>query len=312
MEIEYIAFDSFGVKSSCILVKTDDVIICVDPGIACETNSFPIPLKERLEIRYKYEEVIEHACQKADVITISHYHYDHFQNIKKWYENKTLLIKNPKVCINKSQTLRASYFLNKIKDVSKSIKIADGKKYVFGGTKIRFSKPLFHGVEKTKLGYILMTTIYDSEKKVLHSSDVHGPIEESYADIIIKESPDILILDGAPTYLLGYIHSFNNLCRAITNLNRIIKSKKIEKIILDHHLLRDYRYRDLYYVSFKTAEKFGIILRTAAEEIHKKPIVLEGYEKYGPTKWIKWKRIKSKDIENGLKNKSFLSNSEKK
>ncbi len=48
MEIEYIAFDSFGIKSSCIRVVSEGISIVVDPGIATETDSFPIPFAERV------------------------------------------------------------------------------------------------------------------------------------------------------------------------------------------------------------------------------------------------------------------------
>lgn len=305
MEIEYLAFDSFGVKSSCIFVKTKDIKICVDPGIAVETNSFPLPLKTRLSLVKKYKKRISLACSKADIITISHYHYDHYQPIKNWYKDKILLIKDPKNYINKSQTGRAAEFLKLIKETAKEIKIADNKEFKFGETKIKFSKPLWHGVLNSSLGYVLMTKISTKKYKLLHSSDIDGPSIPGYADLIIKEKPDLLILDGAPTYLLGYIHAYYNLCLAILNLRKIIKSKKIKKIILDHHALRDYRYKDFYYLAFKAAEENKIELHTAAEEIGLKPAVLDGLKKYGKTKWKNWNKMKEENI------KQILSNAEK-
>jgi hypothetical protein len=302
MEIKYIAFDSLGIKSSCIFVKTKDVKICVDPGIASEVSSFPLPLKERIKLKYKYKRDIALACSEADVIIISHYHYDHYQPIKSWYKDKILLIKDWKNKINKSQRNRANNFLEKIKNVAKEIKVADNNEFKFGKTKIKFSEPLFHGTRDTPLGYILMISIKTPKFKLLHSSDVNGPIIPSYADLIIKEKPNLLILDGAPTYLLGYIHSYYNLCLAILNLERIIRSKKIEKIILDHHALRDYRYRDLYYLAFRTAEKYKIKLSSASEELGVKPKVLDGYEKFGETKWKTWSKLEENNLKQILRN----------
>ena len=305
MKIEFVAFDSFGVKSSCIFVETKDVKICVDPGIAVETNSFPLPLKTRLSLVKKYKKRIETSCLKADVIAISHYHYDHYQKIKNWYKNKILLIKDFKNKINKSQKGRAAEFLKIVKSVAKEIKIADNNEFEFGNTRIKFSRPLWHGVKNTPLGYVLMTSISTKKEKLIHSSDIDGPSIKSYADLIIKEKPNLLILDGAPTYLLGYIHSYYNLCLSILNLRKIIKSRRIKKIILDHHALRDYRYKDFYYLAFKEADKNKIKLHSAAEEIGFKPMVLEGYKRYGKTKWENWNKIKEKDI------KQILSNAEK-
>jgi predicted metallo-beta-lactamase superfamily hydrolase len=302
MDIKYIAFDSFGVKSSCILVKTPDVTICVDPGIAEQTKSFPLPLDERLALEDEYRHKIGEACSKADVITVSHYHYDHHQLIEEWYKDKIILIKDPINYINKSQKGRAEQFYHLIKDIAKEIKIADNNKFVFGDTKIEFSIPLWHGKENTSLGYVLMATITTEKNKILHSSDIMGPYIEEYSELIIKEKPNLLILDGAPTYLLGYIQSYYNFCRCILNLRRIIKSKKIPKIILDHHCLRDYRYKDLYHLAFQSAKENNITLHTAAEEIGKKPAALVGFEKNGPSKWKKWDKLREEDMKTYLGN----------
>ncbi|MFO7872490.1 MAG: MBL fold metallo-hydrolase [Candidatus Undinarchaeales archaeon] len=300
MEIKYVAFDSLGVKSSCVFVETEDIKICIDPGVAIETGSFPLPEEVREEKVAEYKEKIAEACKKADIIIISHYHYDHHLVIPEWYEGKTLLVKDPENKINKSQRKRSSKLLDKIN--AKEIKIADSEKFKFGKTEIKFSKPLAHGLKGTKLGYVLMTKISEGEYKMLHTSDLDGPSEEEHADIIIKENPSLLILDGAPTYLLGFIHSYYNLCRAVLNLRRIIRESDIEKIILDHHALRDYRYKDFYYLAFQEAEKQGVELQSAAEEIGLEPAVIEGYKKYGSTKWKNWRKLTEEKMKKILKN----------
>jgi hypothetical protein len=296
MKVEYIAFDSFGVKSSCVLIETSELSICIDPGIASETGSFPLPRHVKLGLKEKYKAKIARACSKAEVIVISHYHYDHHQPIPGWYKGKTLLIKDPAKEINRSQRVRADYFLQLIRKRAKAIKIADGKEFSFSKTKIKFSKPLWHGVANSALGFVLSITISDQDYKIFHSSDIDGPSIEKYTDLILSSSPNLLILDGAPTYLLGYIHAYYNLCRSVLNLIRLIKSQRIRKIILDHHALRDYRYKDLYYLAFESARENEVVLHTAAEEIGKKPAVLTGYERYGPTKWKRWNKIEKEDM----------------
>lgn len=282
MEIKFIAFDSFGVKSSCVYVETDHRII-IDPGTAFEASSFPLSLATRLAYDAKYEMKVRRYLRKAEIVIVSHYHYDHHIPSRRIYRKKILLLKDPSKHINKSQMERAEIF----RDLD--YKIADGRKYEFGGTKISFSKPAWHGVKGTRLGYVLMTTIEYDGFKLLHSSDIDGPVISSYADYIIKERPDLLILDGYPTYILGYIASYRNLAKAVLNTVKICKH--VKNIVLDHHLLRDYRYRDLYYVAYEYAKKHNVDLRSAAELLGKEPKVLEAYRRNGPTKWKKWQRI---------------------
>jgi hypothetical protein len=298
MRIEYIAFDSFGIKSSCIKLMTDDIVITIDPGIAEETGSFPLPWHTKLGLVAKYQRAIARACADSDVIIISHYHYDHHIPQRELYKDKILLIKDPKKSINKSQTDRAAHFLDQIgvRKAAKEIHIADGKTFRFGRTRISFSGPLWHGIPGTNLGFVLASEIADSERTLIHSSDIDGPVIEQYAEAIIKRNPDILILDGAPTYLLGYIHAYYNMARAIFNLVRIIERTDTDPIVLDHHVVRDYRYPELYKVAFDAAKERGIRLCTAAELLGRKPAVLAGFMKYGPTKWKRWQALGKREL----------------
>lgn len=42
-------------------------------------------------------------------------------------------------------------------------------------------------------------------QKLIHSSDLNGPIIEDYPEWIIRENPDLLVLDGPMTYMRGYL-----------------------------------------------------------------------------------------------------------
>jgi hypothetical protein len=297
MKIDLVAFDSFGIKSMCTRVKTSDITITIDPGVAAETGSFPLPDDEKIRLIMEYEEAIRKSCESSEVIVITHYHYDHHMPIadEGMYGDKILLVKDPLHYINKSQRRRASEFLGLVEGMAKEIRIADGVSMLFGGTKLKFSRPLWHGVEGSKLGYVIMLGIEENEK-ILFSSDVSGPIVEEYATMIINEMPDVLILDGPPTYILGYIMSYKNLARAILNIERIIR--KIDgKIILDHHLMRDYRYKDLLKVVYDRASELGKDVLSAAEVKGEEPMVLKGFQKYGKTKWEHWEPITREKLE---------------
>ena len=94
---ELIWFDSMGAKSSSVLITTPDISILIDPGCAEMQPSYPLGKEEKKALRQKALEEIIKASKKADVIFISHYHYDHHTLPKeagKIYSGKKLWIKN--------------------------------------------------------------------------------------------------------------------------------------------------------------------------------------------------------------------------
>ena len=294
LRVEYVAFDSFGVKSSCVKVETSDCVLVIDPGIASEVDSFPLPRAKRDKLERLYEKKIRDVCREADVIILTHYHYDHHIPDRRLYQNKKLLVKDPKRRINKSQRNRASYLLE---GIDADVEVADGREFRFGSTRVWFSRPLWHGVEGTSLGRVLMVAIDDGEEKLLHTSDIDGPVLEEPVELIAKQRPDILVIDGPPTYILGYMHAYYNLARSIINLTRILELAEPKLTLLDHHPLRDYRYRDLLHPLYRYSEETGIEVKTAAELLGREPMVMEGYRANGPTKWRSWSRLEPSDLE---------------
>ncbi|MBW2987049.1 MBL fold metallo-hydrolase [Candidatus Woesearchaeota archaeon] len=296
MKIEYVAFDSMGVKSSCVFVKTRDASITIDPGIAVEEDSFPLDGVQRTWLVSKHYSKIVDTCKKSDIIIVTHYHYDHYQPDPALFKGKTVLLKDWKKDINQSQRNRAAELLSIIekgRGKAKLIRAIDGRELRIGRTKIKFSKPMWHGPEKSKVGYVLMVSIEDTikHKKLLFTSDLDGPYIEKYANAIIKEKPDVLVMDGFPTYLLGFIASYENLKKVLKNTIKILEKTKCEQYIIDHHLLRDYRYREIYYEVFKRAKELKKNIKTAAEANGDKPQCLLGYMKNGPTRWKNWEKL---------------------
>jgi predicted metallo-beta-lactamase superfamily hydrolase len=163
--------------------------------------------------------------------------------------------------------------LPEIKSKDIEIVFSEEKSYVIGNTMLRFTKPLFHGIEYATVGWVYATIIEYKGKKLLHSSDLSGPMIEDYADLIIKENPDILILDGPTTYLFGYILNRINLKRIIDNTVRIIKEIDADVIIYDHHLTREHRFRERTKNVWETAKKLNKKVVTAAEYLGKKTVV---------------------------------------
>ncbi len=159
---------------------------------------------------------------------------------------------------------------------------ADGRTFELGCVRVRFTKPLFHGVEYSRVGWVLAVVVEAGGVKLLYSSDVNGPIVEDYASLIIRENPNILILDGPPTYMLGYMLNNINLRRAVENAARIVtEASRLKLVIYDHHLTREPRFRERTREAWEAARRAGVRMVTAAEYLGKKPAVLAAGEGRG-------------------------------
>ena len=274
MRIEPIASDSLGVRSMATYVETKDCKILIDPSAALGPKRYGLPPhKKEQEMLFKTKEKISKIAEKCDILTISHYHYDHYDPNEVFYKNKKIFAKDIKQNINKSQQKRGKDFKKEIKDLCELI-FSDNSKHKINDTEINFSPPFFHGPENVRLGYVIMTTIKDKEKTLLHASDVQGPITEDATDYIIKQKPDLLIMDGPPTIFLGWKLSKKNLEDAMENFKKIIKKIDCE-IILDHHLLRDIKYKEKFPVAYKKDKK----VKTFAEYLGKENNTLEAHRK---------------------------------
>ncbi len=289
MKVRYIAYDSFGVKSMCTQVKTKDTTLTIDPGIAIETSSFPLPEEWRMKLVERYHNRIRKSCEMSEFILISHYHYDHHLLDIDLYRGKKLIVKNPEKNINRSQRQRGAELMEYIAGEVEGICYGDDRIFIVGSeTIISLSEAMWHGKKNTKLGYVLMVEVTDSDKRFLYTSDLNGVYLREQAEVIIERRPDILVMDGFPSYLLGYVTSHESLKSVLENTILILEKTNCEKYIIDHHLLRDYRFREIYYEVYRRAEELGKNVLTAAEDSGMKPMVLEGYERNGPTRWKKW------------------------
>lgn len=345
-------FDSLGAKSSCLFIKTEDIKILIDPGIAIMHPTFPASDSQKLKWFKEGLNAIKSASKNAEMIIISHYHYDHFIDFQKEvYNGKTIFIKNPNEYINDSQRRRAEIFFKHVCEefldgiefeellkkpnektyedplkklpLSQSIKLGDyeirrrkllkkgkewffkrvkkwnsrmripeintekvkfkfpeGKKFNFGATRVRFTEPLFHGIEYSRVGWVFATIIERKNEKLIHSSDLNGPIIEDYAEWIIMEDPDILILDGPMTYMLGYTLNLINFKRTLNNVIKIIKESNVKLIIYDHHLPREPKFKERTKEVWDLAKRLNKKIVTAAEFLGKEPVVLTCLKKH--------------------------------
>jgi hypothetical protein len=275
MKIIPLASDSLGVRSMATYAETRDCKLLIDPSAALGPTRYglpPAPLE--LEALQMTKHQIRQIAETCDILTISHYHYDHYDPHETCYNGKKVFAKTIDHNINKSQQQRGTEFKETVKAGCELI-YCDDSTYNIGGTQLVFSPPFYHGPEKVRLGFVIMTTIDDGKQRMLHASDVQGPVTKTAKDYIIDQKPDLLIMDGPPTLFLGWKFSRKNLEDASANLVEILEQLNCE-VILDHHLLRDLRFKEIFSEPYNVG---GKKVKTFAEYLGKENNTLEAHRK---------------------------------
>jgi len=277
MKILPVAFDSLGVRSMATYVETNDVRIFIDPGIALSPDRYSLP-PHQLELDRHRElwNQVKHWVGVADIVVLTHYHYDHHNPDELiLYENKDVFLKDPIEQINQSQKERATTLLSAIEPCAKTITIADGRTFNFGNTRLSFSEPVNHGLASRRV-YIIEVMIQEKERFVF-TSDVEGPLNEGALSFIIDMDPEIIIVDGPPTYLVGTHYKKNDIAKACDNLRQIIERTAVKKLVIDHHLLRDLNWQR--YLSGFEEMKRKLVVCSAAHFLGKEEDILEARRK---------------------------------
>ncbi len=310
IRIDPLAAESLGVRSMCTLVKTPDVSILLDAGVSLCPYRFNLP-PHPIEFKTieKVRKMIAEAADKAEVVTISHYHFDHHtpsyedwlvnwtekgETARQIYQDKRVLLKNPKEKINTSQRKRAWIFQKTGGKYAKSLEKADAKEFTFGRTVVRFSEPVPHGPENSVTGWVIMTLIKYEEERFMFAPDVQGPIAEKTHKLIRSASPQILMIGGPPFYLGDFKISYSQLKLGLKNLESLVNT--VPLIILEHHALRDELWPERIKTVAEKAAKKGNRITTAAEFAGRKNVFLESkrkqlYSDYPPSpEFEKWRR----------------------
>lgn len=276
-----IGFESLGVRSMATYIQTDDSLIVIDPSASLAPYRYSLPPHE-IEWRRLHEVVAEISdiLKDADAFVVTHYHYDHHDPAKlidpNVYRGKIALIKDPYNFINISQRIRASKFINKVlRGRVKSLEIIDGRDLKIGDVRLRFSRPIPHG-PNNKLGYVVMLAVIHDDGRLIFTSDVEGPLNNYEVDFVLSNEPNLVIIDGPPTYLLPNNYSKELLNKALVlNAKILCNAVSLNYLILDHHLLRDINYIEFYNEIVRICSKSSVRPITAAEFLGREPQLLE-------------------------------------
>ncbi len=293
IKITPLAAESLGVRSMCTLVETPDISVLLDAGISLAPYRFSLPPHplEFQTIRLLRENIAQ-AADKAQVTTISHYHFDHHtpsfedwvvnwtedgETARQIYQNKLVLAKNPKENINASQRQRAWMFQKTAGKQAKTVEAADGKAFTYGKTTMRFSEAVAHGSEDSMLGWVIMVVVEFGEERFMFAPDIQGPMSKHTLELILAAEPTAVMLGGPPLYLGGFRVEVSQLEAGLKNLERIVEA--VPLVILEHHVLRDESWRPKMEMVFQKANQTGHIIQTAAEYAGKENLFLESKRK---------------------------------
>jgi len=280
MKILPLASDSMGVRSMATFVETNGLKIMIDPGVALGPMRDGLP-PHREEIKKMEEDMekIKDFLRISDIVIITHYHYDHFNpKMADFLKGKKLFFKDWEKMINRSQWGRASNFLRILKGIELEPVSADGKDFQISDVNLSFSQPVTHGVS-SKLGYVIEVYIEGDGESFLFTSDVQGPCREEQISFILSKKPNTIYIDGPLSYLLGKAFEIEDLKISLKNLKKIMEIDELKLIIVDHHLLRDLKWRELIGDVIEMGEKNGVKVLTAAEFLGKENQLLEARRK---------------------------------
>lgn len=294
IKIKPLAAESFGVRSMCTFVETPDVKLLLDAGISLCPYRFglpphPLEFKAISALRVRIAE----AAEKADVVTVSHYHFDHHtpsyedwlvnwteanETARQIYQDKKVLIKNPKENINASQRQRAWLFQKTSGKCAASLEPADDKAFTFGKeTLLRFSEAVPHGPDDASLGWVIMALVECGNERFMFAPDVQGPISTRTLELIQIANPQVIMVGGPPFYLSGFKVNEVQLQQGLRNLACI--AEKVPVTILEHHALRDADWHQKITQVQEAAFRVGHKVMTAAEFAGEKNNFLESKRK---------------------------------
>jgi hypothetical protein len=306
IKVTPLAAESFGVRSMCTLIETPDITVLLDAGISLCPYRFGLPPHPvEFQTISKLRKKIAEAADKAEVVTISHYHFDHHtpsfedwlvnwteanETAQRIFRGKKVLMKNPRDKINASQRERAWVFQKTGGKYAEKLESADGKAFAFGNTLVRFSDAVVHGSEDAMLGWVIMAAVDYEGERFMFAPDIQGPMSKHTFELILSTKPDLIMLGGPPLYLAGSRVDINRINEGLRNLEGIMEA--VPTVIVEHHALRDETWMQKAASIYKKAQAANHRVMTAAEYIGNENFFLEFkrkqlYNDFPPTEEFK-------------------------
>jgi len=282
MRVIPLAADSLGVRSMATYVETGDLRLLLDPGATLSPRRYGLgPTPDETDALTRAVDRIEAYAVRATAVTVSHYHGDHYRTEPQIYAGRHVWAMDPRRMLDAHQAGHGRAFWAAVGPHC-SLQPAEGRIVEVGGVPVKLSPPLPHGREGSGFGSVVAVTVDDGTRFV-HAADVQGPVSAVATAYIIRERPDLLYLSGPPTYLEAQIGQDAVRC-GLDNLLRIVNETGC-RVILDHHAVRDRRYRERLGPAFETGR-----VVTGAEYLGRPDECLEARR---PEVWARYRRTKA-------------------
>lgn len=249
MELIPLASESLGVRSMALAVRHRGHTLVIDPGVALapRRSGYP-PHPQEIQALARRWAAIREALTEAQTVIITHFHHDHWnpQAVELLF-GKEVFLKDPKSRINPNQGMRGEELLLRLAGKAR-VTLADGRQYRAGPFRLTFSPPLPHGADR-KGRTVLSVVVEAGGHRLLFSSDVEGfpwPVHLRFA---LESGADLVVADGAATYLGRPLPK--------EHLLTLLRTLKPRLFLIEHHLLRDPHWRTHTEKLEKEAGKIG-------------------------------------------------------
>jgi predicted metallo-beta-lactamase superfamily hydrolase len=279
MRVMPLAADSLGVRSMATYVEAGELRLLLDPGASLSPRRYNLPpTPEEAEALKRALDRIEGYARRATLITVSHYHADHYRPEPEVYAGRRVWAKEPGRMTDPQQAGRGRGFWRGLEGHC-TLERAEGRESDMGGVRVKTSPPLAHGRDGSEFGFVVAVTVDDGTRFV-HAADVQGPVSPVATAYLLRERPDLVYLSGPATYLETQVGG-DELRRGLDNLMRLVNETGC-RVIVDHHALRDRRYRERLAPAFETGR-----VVTAAGFLGRRDECLEAYR---PEVWARYRR----------------------
>jgi predicted metallo-beta-lactamase superfamily hydrolase len=279
MQVIPLAADSLGVRSMATYVESGELRLLIDPGAVLAPRRFGLePAPEEEEALSRARHRIDGYARRATLVTLSHYHADHYWPESELYAGRRILAKDPQHMIDAHQGSRGRALWRAIR-TSARVERAEGATAEIGGVAIKVSPPLAHGLEGAGFGFVVAVTVDDGHRFV-HAADVQGPASAVATAYLLRERPDLVYLSGPPIYLESHVGRAV-VEQGVANLLRLVREAGC-RVIVDHHAVRERRFRERLAPAFETGR-----VVTAAEYLGRRDECLEARR---PELWARRRR----------------------
>jgi uncharacterized protein len=263
MQVIPLAADSMGARSMATYVETDRLRLLIDPGILLADSRYgltPHPIE-----RWTMNKLVDRIgvfAKAANAVAVTRWDPEHCSLERtEWYAGKRLFLKNPNLHVPPEPRKSAFEFIRSIRRAASDVSYADGRTFPFGKALLSFSESFPHPFDAAACAALALSVSDDEEDAFAFSSAVRGTPSDPVEKFLIARHPALLYLDGPPIRA----RQTPPLAQVWKRLRKTILESGARQVILDHHLLRDSRWRTAAEPIFRFGREHEIRIVTAAE-----------------------------------------------